>query len=88
MLQDVKKGFRGDKTDAERALSVLDTFCEKGPRNTAEFVVDAGTDLVRVVMFQSTRMRRLFCKLSRGCFGRIDAQGQRETVQALQFHRS
>ncbi|KAE9291619.1 hypothetical protein PR003_g24984, partial [Phytophthora rubi] len=60
MIQDAKKRFDPGSTDGDRALKVLDEFCEGAPGNTAEFVLDSGSGVVRVITFQSARMRRLF----------------------------
>ncbi|EGZ21883.1 hypothetical protein PHYSODRAFT_489477 [Phytophthora sojae] len=40
MIQDAKKYFNGGRSDAERAVSVLDEFCEMNTGNVAEFVID------------------------------------------------
>ncbi|OWY95731.1 LOW QUALITY PROTEIN: hypothetical protein PHMEG_00034189 [Phytophthora megakarya] len=55
-----QKRFDPGSTGGERALKVLDEFCEGSPGNTAQFLVDSGSGVVRVVTFQSARMRRLF----------------------------
>jgi len=55
MIQDAKKSFRGGRSDAERAIAVLDEFTDKNPANTAEFIVDSETNVVRVVTFESAR---------------------------------
>ncbi|KAE8991594.1 hypothetical protein PF011_g17889 [Phytophthora fragariae] len=60
MIQDAKKRFDPGSTDGDRALKVLDEFCEGTPGNTAEFVLDSGSGVVRVVTFQSARMQRSF----------------------------
>ncbi|KAE9176296.1 hypothetical protein PF002_g28569 [Phytophthora fragariae] len=60
MIQDAKKRFDSGLTDGDRALKVLDEFCEGAPGNTAEVVLDSGSGVVRVITFQSARMRRLF----------------------------
>ncbi|KAE9272173.1 hypothetical protein PR003_g30287, partial [Phytophthora rubi] len=60
MIQDAKKRFDSGLTDGDRALKVLDEFYEGAPGNTAEFVLASGNGVVRVITFQSARMRRLF----------------------------
>ncbi|KAF4034923.1 MULE transposase domain-containing protein, partial [Phytophthora infestans] len=60
MTQTAKQVFRGGKSDAERALSVVGEFIESAPGNTAEFIVDSESNVVRVVTFQSARQKRLF----------------------------
>jgi hypothetical protein len=42
MIQDAKNRFDPGSTDGDRALKVLDEFCEGSPGNTAEFVLDLG----------------------------------------------
>ncbi|KAE9241234.1 hypothetical protein PF004_g7142 [Phytophthora fragariae] len=42
------------------AIAVLDEFIESAPGNTAEFIVDSESNVVRVVTFQSARQKRLF----------------------------
>ncbi|KAE8968660.1 hypothetical protein PF011_g27099 [Phytophthora fragariae] len=60
MIQDAKKCFKGGRSDAERAVSVLDEFCEMNNGNVAEFVIDKETNVVQVIAFQSARQKRLF----------------------------
>ncbi|KAE9289619.1 hypothetical protein PF008_g25838 [Phytophthora fragariae] len=60
MIQDAKKCFKGGRSDAERAVSVLDEFCEMNNGNVAEFVIDKETNVVQVITFQSARQKRLF----------------------------
>ncbi|GMF26147.1 unnamed protein product [Phytophthora fragariaefolia] len=60
MIQEAKRTYRGDRSDAERALSVLDAFIEQAPGNAAEFIVGSETSIVRVVTFQSARQKRPF----------------------------
>ncbi|KAE9087640.1 hypothetical protein PF010_g19658 [Phytophthora fragariae] len=60
MIQGAKKTFRGGRSDAERAIAVLDEFIERAPGNTAEFIVDSESNVVRVVTFQTARQKRLF----------------------------
>ncbi|KAH7472206.1 Zinc finger SWIM domain-containing protein 3 [Phytophthora ramorum] len=60
MIQGVKHTFRGGRSDAERAIAVLDEFIESASGNTAEFIVDSDNNIVWVVTFQSARQKRLF----------------------------
>ncbi|KUF91507.1 Pectinesterase [Phytophthora nicotianae] len=60
LIHGVKKTFRGGRTDAERAIAVLDEFIESATGNTAECIVDSETNVIRVVTFQSARQKRLF----------------------------
>ncbi|KAE9035516.1 hypothetical protein PR001_g9270, partial [Phytophthora rubi] len=60
MIQDAKKCFKGGRSDAERAVSVLDEFCEMNTGYVAEFVIDKETNVVQVITFQSARQKRLF----------------------------
>ncbi|EGZ11054.1 hypothetical protein PHYSODRAFT_414043, partial [Phytophthora sojae] len=60
MIQDAKKCFNGGRSDAERAVSVLDEFCEMNTGNVAEFVIGKETNMVQVLTFQSARQKRLF----------------------------
>ncbi|RLN80966.1 hypothetical protein BBJ28_00001272, partial [Nothophytophthora sp. Chile5] len=60
MLQVLKQQCKGDLNDAQRALAVLDEFCEQAGGNTAEFFVDYESQVVRVVTFQTAKQKRLF----------------------------
>ncbi|KAG6599632.1 uncharacterized protein IUM83_19342 [Phytophthora cinnamomi] len=60
MIHGAKKTFRGGRSDAERAIIVLDEFIESAPGNTAEFIVDSESSVVRVVTFQTARQKCLF----------------------------
>eukprot|EP00644_Phytophthora_capsici_P018781 jgi/Phyca11/132098/e_gw1.132.29.1 len=60
MIQEARHNFNAGASDGERALKVLDEFCEGNAGNAAEFVVDAETGVIRVITFQSARMKRLF----------------------------
>ncbi|KAL4099835.1 hypothetical protein PRIC1_007634 [Phytophthora ramorum] len=45
MIQGVKHKFRGGRSDAERAIAVLDEFIESASGNTAEFIVDSNNNI-------------------------------------------
>ncbi|OWZ20551.1 hypothetical protein PHMEG_0005013 [Phytophthora megakarya] len=48
------------KDRCERALTILNEFIAIKPGNTAGFIVDRETNVVRVVTFQTARQKRLF----------------------------
>lgn len=60
MIQAMKKEQRAGMTDAERAIAVLDEFSSECEGNVAEIMVNSDSSCVRVVTFQSARMKRLF----------------------------
>lgn len=60
MIQRSKQKLRGNLSDAEQALAVLDEFCGETRGNTAKIMVDCESKVARVVTFQSARMKRLF----------------------------
>ncbi|ETK81892.1 hypothetical protein L915_12642, partial [Phytophthora nicotianae] len=60
MIQDAKQSFRGGRSDTDRALAVLDEFCELNSGNMAEVVADNVSNEVQVVTFQTSRQKRLF----------------------------
>ncbi|KAG1687111.1 hypothetical protein DVH05_005389 [Phytophthora capsici] len=60
IIQQTKESLRGGHSDTDRALGVLDEFCELNGGNMAEVVAGNETNEVHVVTLQTARQKRLF----------------------------
>ncbi|KAG6948952.1 hypothetical protein JG688_00014849 [Phytophthora aleatoria] len=60
MVQRHKVQEQAGLTDAQRAFAILDEFCMQHGDNSAEALVDSETNVARIAMFQTSKMKRLF----------------------------
>ncbi|POM58472.1 LOW QUALITY PROTEIN: Hypothetical protein PHPALM_36873 [Phytophthora palmivora] len=60
MVQRHKSAEKAGLSDAQRDFAVLDEFCREHDGNSAQVLVDSITNSVRIAVFQTARMQRLF----------------------------